>query len=271
MRKKLAVIMSVYKNDKLLFLKPSIESILNQTFFDYDFFIIGDGILKTKCKEYITSLDDPRIKFKYRCQNKGLAASLNEILKQNILSNNYEFIARMDADDISVLDRFEKQISFLNDNREIDCLGTWAIEIKENGEEFFKKKMPITHTKCLDLFKIRDCLIHPSVMFRYTYFIKSGLYPEDTYFGEDTIMWAQGFKNGAKFANLPEYLIKFRIDNDFFKRRRGIKHAKSILKLRKRVILMLNFGMKSILYAYLYSIVKVLPEKILNIIYKYSR
>lgn len=271
MKKKLAVIMSVYQNDKLLFLKPAIESILNQTFFNYDFFIIGDGILKTECEEYIISLDDARVNFKHRTQNKGLAASLNEILKHVLLTNNYEFIARMDADDISDFYRFEKQISFLNKNREIDCLGTWAIEIKENGEEFYKKQMPITHTQCLNLFKIRDCLIHPSVMFRYTYFVKAGLYPEDTYFGEDTIMWAQGFKNGAKFANLPEYLINFRVDNDFFKRRRGIKHAKSILKLRKRVIVMLNFGLKSILYAYLYSLVKVFPVTVLNIVYKHAR
>lgn len=59
-------------------------------------------------------------------------------------------------------------------------------------------------------------MIHPTVMFRRSYFEKAGLYPEDTYFGEDTKMWAKGFKAECKFANLPEYLLKFRLDSDFF-------------------------------------------------------
>lgn len=73
------------------------------------------------------------------------------------------------------------------------------------------EKMPITHEECLELFKKRDCMIHPTVMFRRSYFEKAGLYPEDTYFGEDTMMWAKGFKSGCKFANVPEYLFKFRL------------------------------------------------------------
>lgn len=64
-------------------------------------------------------------------------------------------------------------------------------------------------------------MIHPTVMFRRSYFEKAGLYPEDTYFGEDTMMWAKGFKSGCKFANVPEYLFKFRLDSNFFERRRG--------------------------------------------------
>jgi glycosyltransferase involved in cell wall biosynthesis len=271
MKHKIAVIMSVYKNDKLSFLKLAVESILNQTYKNFDFFIQCDGEINNECRSFLLNISDERVYLKERNENKGLAISLNELLKKYILFKNYKYIARMDADDISVLSRFEKQIHFLEQNDEIDCLGTWAIEINEEGEKYFKKKMPSSHKECYRLFEIRDCLIHPSVMFRKKYFEKSGLYPEDTYFGEDTLMWAQGFKNGAKFGNLPEYLIKFRVDNDFFKRRRGMKHAKSILSLRKKVILMLNFGPKSIIYAYMYAIVKVLPTRILNVIYKYSR
>lgn len=59
-------------------------------------------------------------------------------------------------------------------------------------------------------------MIHPTVMFRRSYFEKAGLYPENTYFGEDTMMWAKGFKAGCQFANLPEYLLKFRLDPNFF-------------------------------------------------------
>ena len=61
------------------------------------------------------------------------------------------------------------------------------------------------------------------------------MYSLDTYFGEDTMMWAQGFVAGCVFANVPEYLFRFRLDDNFFKRRRGWKHAKGIFTLRHKV------------------------------------
>ena len=177
----------------------------------------------------------------------------------------------MDADDISMPERFVKQIAFMNSHPDIDCLGTWAIEIDDDGKEYFRKKMPITHEECLELFKKRDCMIHPTVMFRRSYFEKAGLYPEDTYFGEDTMMWAKGFKSGCKFANVPEYLFKFRLDSNFFERRRGWKPAKSIYTLRHRVNRMLGFGWKEDCYALLYAMAKLMPKSILDIIYKTVR
>ena len=132
------------------------------------------------------------------------------------LPKNYDYIARMDADDISLSGRFKKQIAYMETHPDVDCLGTWAIEIGNGGNEYFKKQMPVTNEECLEFFKIRDCMIHPTVMFRRSYFEKAGLYPENTYFGEDTMMWAKGFKAGCQFANLPEYLLKFRLDPNFF-------------------------------------------------------
>lgn len=78
--------------------------------------------------------------------------------------------------------------------------------------------------------------------FRRSYIEKSGLYSLDTYFGEDTMMWAQGFVAGCVFANVPEYLFRFRLDDNFFKRRRGWKHAKGIFTLRHKVNKMLHYG-----------------------------
>ena len=270
MCKDLAVIMSIYRNDKIGFVKQSVESILNQTYKDFDFFIQYDGPIETNVDRYLSQIEDKRIIIHKREENKGLAFSLNELL--NIVrAKDYKYIARMDADDISLPTRFEKQLSFFGNHPETDCLGTWAIEITDDGTEYFKKKMPETNKGCLDLFKKRDCLIHPTIMFRSRYFDKAGLYPEDTYFGEDTIMWAQGFKNNCSFANYPEYLFKFRIDKNFFKRRRGYKHAISILKLRHRVNKMLGFGIKEYIYALLYSMAKLMPTPVLNLIYKTSR
>lgn len=266
----LAIIMSIYKNDRLHFLKKSVESILDQTYSDFIFYIQFDGSIDIECEKYLFSLTDPRLKLRKRSENKGLAYSLNELL-EIVINENFEYIARMDADDISYLDRFFKQVSFLNHNPNIDCLGTWAIEIDENSNEFFRKKMPTNHKDCFEMFKVRDCLIHPTVMFRKSYFEKAGLYPLDTYFGEDTIMWAKGFQKGCVFANLPEFLLYFRMDKNFFSRRKGWNHAKSIFNLRMRVNRILGYGFKADLYAVSYFLIKLMPSSILNIIYKNFR
>ncbi len=262
--------MSVYRNDRLSFVKAAVESILNQSVQEFDFYILLDGPIHDEVRSYLTSLSDGRINILDRTINKGLAVSLNELLT-TVLSKDYEFIARMDADDISLPQRFERQIQFLKKYHDIDCVGTWAIEINADGSEYFRKQMPETHQGCLNLFRKRDCLIHPTVMFRRSYFDKAGLYPEDTYFGEDTMMWAQGFANNCKFSNIPEYLFKFRLDNEFFNRRRGWKHAKSIYTLRRRVNKMLGFGYKENISALLYAIAKLMPESILNCIYRIAR
>jgi len=267
--KDIAVIMSVYKNDRLEFLIQAVDSILTQTYEKFDFYIQCDGLIDSKCDEYLNSLTDERVIIRYRDKNKGLAFSLNEILE--ITLSQYQYFARMDADDISLPDRFEKQLLFLNDNKNVDCVGTWAIEIDEEGEEYFRKEMPVDHNACFKLFEKRDCLIHPTVMFRNTYFRKAGLYPLHTYFGEDTIMWMQGFANGCIFANINEYLFKFRLDNAFFDRRRGWKHAKSIIKLRSQVNRTLKYGWKADVFMYMYAAAKMLPTQLLNLVYKSFR
>ena len=95
----------------------------------------------------------------------------------------------------------------LSSNRNLNRYsGTWAVEIMGDGGEYYRKQMPESHEDCKKLFRKRDCMIHPTVIFRRSYIEKSGLYSLDTYFGEDTMMWAQGFVAGCVFANVPEYL-----------------------------------------------------------------
>lgn len=266
----IAVILSIYKSDKLRFVEEAINSLLNQTNSNFELYVLIDGPINEDICFFLDSINNDDVHIIKREENKGLAKSMNELLR-NVLTEDYEYIARMDADDISMPNRFERQLAYMDQHKDVDCLGTWAIEIDSHGEEYFRKQMPVTHDECLDLFKKRDCLIHPTVMFRKSYFEKAGLYPEDTYFGEDTIMWAKGFKANCKFANLPEYLLKFRLDENFFKRRAGWKHAKSILSLRLRVNKMLGFGIKANIFAILYASAKMMPKSILKIIYKIAR
>lgn len=262
--------MSLYKSDVLEYVKLAVEGILKQTFSDFDFYIQYDGSVKDEVDNYLLSINDVRIKIFKRAENKGLAYSLNELLGY-VMPKEYQFIARMDADDISLPERFEKQIRFMDTHPEIECLGAWAIEINSDGSEYYRKQMPETHEECWKQFMIRDCMIHPTVMFRRSYIEKAGYYSLDTYYGEDTMMWAQGFANGCKFANVPEYLFKFRLNDDFFSRRRGWKHAKGILTLRWKVNKMLGYPLKAYLYAIAYAGAKLMPKAVLNLIYKTAR
>lgn len=268
--KTIAVIMSLYKNDVVDYVRLSVESILNQTYKDFDLYLQYDGPIKTEVDEYLSALPDERVKIQRRSENKGLAQSLNDLLAI-VMPIGYEFIARMDADDISMPERFEKQIVYFESHPDVECLGTWAIEITSSGEEYYRKKMPETHEGCLDQFRKRDCMIHPTVMFRRSYIEKVGLYALDTFFGEDTMMWAQGFAAGCKMGNVPEYLFRFRLDDNFFDRRRGWKYAKGIWQLRHRVNKMLGFGIVEDAWAIAYAVAKMMPKAVLNILYKNMR
>jgi hypothetical protein len=262
--------MSVYKNDRVGFVSQAVESILGQTFNAFDFYIQYDGPIHPELDAYLSGLHDERIHIQRRAENKGLAQSLNDLLSI-VMPKGYEFIARMDADDISDAARFQLQLEYLKEHPEVECLGTWAIEINSKGEEYYRKEMPETHEGCLQQFKKRDCMIHPTVMFRRSYIEKAGFYSLDTYFGEDTMMWAQGFKAGCVFANVPEFLCQFRLDDNFFERRRGWKHAKNIFLLRHRVNKMLGFGIIEDCWALAYAAAKMMPKAILNLIYKTAR
>lgn len=267
---RLTVIMSLYKSDSIDYVKLAVDSILNQTYSSFSFYIQYDGFVQSDVDAFLSNIKDERLHIYKRDENKGLAQSLNDLLNI-VMPLDYEYIARMDADDISKFDRFEKQIRYMDEHPECDAVGTWAIEIKADGNEYYRKQMPKTHEGCWKQFMIRDCMIHPTVMFRRSYIEKAGLYSLDTYFGEDTMMWAQGFANGCKFANIPEYLFKFRLNDDFFNRRRGWKHAKGILTLRWKVNKMLHYPLKAYLYAIAYAVAKMMPTKVLSIIYKTVR
>ena len=262
--------MSLYKNDRLEFVQLAVESILNQTYKDFDFYIQYDGPVRTDVDEYLSSLVDDRVKVQRRAENKGLAQSLNELLAI-VMPTGYEYIARMDADDISGKNRFERQMAYFESHPELDCLGTWAVEITSSGEEYFRKQMPETNDACYELFKKRDCMIHPTVMFRRSYIEKAGAYATDTFFGEDTMMWAQGFAAGCKMGNVPEYLFRFRLDDNFFNRRRGWKYAKGIWQLRHRVNKMLSYGVSADMWAIAYACAKMMPKFILDVLYRNAR
>ncbi len=193
---KISVVMPVY-NTKEEYLRESIESILNQTYSDFEFIIINDGSTNNT-EDVILSYKDKRIKY-FKQKNSGVAKTLNYgfDLAQG------EYIARMDSDDISLPDRFEKQINFLENNKSISVLGAWHEEFPQKNIN----KVP-SEVKLMDL--VRDNLVsHPTIMLRKNDFDKYKLRYNPAFTCEDYELWTRVVRC-LKFCNLQEVLLKYR-------------------------------------------------------------
>ena len=124
---KISVLMSVFNGERYLI--KAIDSILNQTFKDFEFIIIDDGSMDSS-NAIIRSFDDPRVRLIENEKNIGLTKSL----KKGIDLCRGEYIARMDGDDISLPERLKKQVEFMDHNRGVGISGTWkrSIGLKSN-------------------------------------------------------------------------------------------------------------------------------------------
>ena len=272
-KKPLAVIMSLYKYDCLEYVQLSIESVLDQTYKDFDLYLQYDGPIAEDVDLYISAIKDERLFIYRRNDNKGLAYSLNELL-EIVFPRGYYFIARMDADDVALLNRFELQLGFLAKNPEIDIVGGAINEIDENGRDRNHiVKYPTTHKDCFRFFSKRNPFAHPTVMFRRSFFEKTGCYyPTEYMRNEDTGLWLEGFKKGIMASNLPEVVLNFRVtDAMFTQRRNGSKFAKSQLLLRKKISKELGYGIMSYVYAYAMHMLMISPSWVIKLAYKVLR
>lgn len=199
--------MSVYNGEK--YLAEAIESVLNQTFTSFEFIIINDGSTDESLLIINSYMEvDERIVVISR-ENRGLIASLNE----GIEIARGKYIARMDADDISMPTRFEKQIEFLERNQEVGVCGTW---VEVFGDDIRKKHwvLPVNdkELKVRLLFSIP--FVHPSVMMRKSIIDRNGLRYQSAYVNaEDYKLWLD-FSWCANFSNLPQTLLKYRYRSD---------------------------------------------------------
>ena len=273
MEKSIAVIMSCYKNDTYNYVFPSIESLLNQTYYNFDVFIKIDGPIDKTVEKYLVQLKDFRFHLSKRNENMGLAYSLNELL-DIVKKREYEYIARMDADDICELDRFEKQIDYLQKHPDIDAVGGAINEIDDCGNNKGKVvQYPCSAEECRAFFAKRNPVAHPTVMFRRSFFDKAGwAYPTDFIRNEDTRLWHEGYKHGCKIANIPDVVLNFRMTDDMFKKRRnGKEFAKSQLKLRLQIKKDLNYGFMASVYAYSMYLLMISPSWLLKKAYRILR
>lgn len=204
---KISVLMSAYNSEK--YIAEAIESILNQTFSDFEFIIVNDGSTD-KTADIIDKYanEDKRIKFINNKQNQGLITALNSAW--SLCSG--EYVARMDSDDISLPDRFAIQIAYMDEHPECGALGTWIERFGPNVKPDTIVKYP-SKMKLLDFVMQGNLVAQPSVMIR-----KSVLTDHDIIYNpkykhaEDYGFWAEISKY-AEVHNLPQVLLKYRWHN----------------------------------------------------------
>lgn len=201
----ISVAMSVYNNADHLAL--AIESILAQSFADFEFLILNDG--STDGSAAIIdhyAVADKRIRAIHR-DNKGLIASLNQLLDEA----RAPIIARMDGDDIAEPTRFARQIAFLNENPDYGVTSTWSHDIDGDGCRYTVagKEPPVTHEDFLAAIDDGPLLCHPSTMFRRNLVLQVGGYHAAFKHCEDYDLWLR-LAGVTKLGSIPERLMHYR-------------------------------------------------------------
>lgn len=229
--------MSVYKNEKVKYLNRAIDSILNQTVLPDEILIVKDGPLTNELDLYLEDIGKKYSLIKYLSLEKNMGLGL--ALRAGVNACNNELIARMDTDDIAKLDRFEKQLLYLEKHTDIALLGSCIEEfsVDENKPDS-KTILPLNHKDIIRFAKKRNPFRHMTVFFKKSAVIKSGNYRHFLWF-EDYDLWIRMICKGFKTANLPDILVSVRADKHMFARRGGWAYLKQDIKFQR---FLLNIG-----------------------------
>lgn len=208
MKPKLTVLMAVYNGEA--YLRECIESTLNQTYKDFEFLIIDDSSTDTT-RAIIKSYRDNRIRLIENGRNLSQVTSLNIGLEHA----RGEYIARIDADDVMLPNRLERQLNFLNSRTYIALAGSWGDAIDERGDIIARSKLPMRNEEIIVGILMGEFVsVHSSVMFRKDIILGVGKYNESFSFTEDLKLITDLLIKGYKISNIPERLIRYRLHND---------------------------------------------------------
>ena len=205
---KVTVLMAVYNGEK--YLREAIDSILNQTFEDFEFLIINDGSTD-RTSEVLQSYRDSRIKIINNKKNVGLTKSLNKGLRMA----RGEYIARMDADDVSMPERLERQVKFSDKNKDVGLLGSPWYTINADG-----RKTGVSEAASCK--QDAHFMCHGATLIRKNCLEEIGLYREIFEYAQDYDLWLR-IANEFEVANLREPLYKLRIYGDSISSSRGLQ------------------------------------------------
>lgn len=230
---KFSVSMCVYGKDNPEWFKTAVESILNQTREPDEVVLVVDGPVPDELDAVITRFEKNSIFKVIRLpENKGHG----EARRVGLNNCSYELVALMDADDISAADRFEKQIKMFENDPELTIVGGNITEFVGDPENIVEARVVETEDSAIKADMKKRCPMNQvTVMFKKSRVDSVGGYI-DWYCEEDTFLWLRLFLDGAKFANLHDYLVNVRVGKEMYQRRGGKKYFMSEAKLQKYML-----------------------------------
>lgn len=233
---KFSVVTSVYRNDKPEFVCVALDSMLvEQTLKPSEIVLVQDGPvpidLDNLLSEYEAKYSD--IMHIIRFERNG---GLGNALRLGVENAKYNLVARMDSDDICLPNRFEKQLSYLEEHPKCDIVGGQMTEfIGEPTNIVGKRIVPESNDAIYAYMKSRCALNHVTVMFRKNTIMKVGNY-QDWFWNEDYYLWVRMMMNKCVFANLPDVLVNVRSGEDQYARRGGMRYFKSEKGIQKLML-----------------------------------
>jgi glycosyltransferase involved in cell wall biosynthesis len=162
----------------------------------------------------------------------GLPVGLNILIDRSLQDVRIEYMARMDADDISMPERIARQVEFFQATPDVTVAGTWCIEFAAPGVPTFYKMLPSHRAEVARFMLYRSPLAHPTVMFRRSVFERGHRYDPGMPIMQDYDLWSRLMFAGEVLSNVPEYLLWFRMGGGFFERRNGFRRASGEFKMR---------------------------------------
>lgn len=229
---KYTVLMSVYYKEKPEYLSLSIESMLNQTVKPDEFIIVKDGPLTTELDEVINNFVTAYPKmFNIIVNETNLG--LGPALAKGIENSKNELIARMDSDDYVVSTRCERQLEKFREDPKLGMVGSYEAEFVDTVDNVISIHRVPSENDEIERFMHRRCsVLHPTVMYKKSAVLKSGNYQSVLLYEDYDLFARMVLEYHIKSYNIPEPLYYIRTSEDFFKRRGGIKYAKTVLKFK---------------------------------------
>lgn len=222
-------------NDHIAHFERAFSSIINQTYQSNDIVLVVDGPISEQLSDTIKRLKIENKKVLnviYIDNNVGLPFALNIGLEK--CKNDY--VARMDADDISLPTRFEIQLSYII-KHSLDVLGTQILTFSELDERTYLHQFPTGEKRIRKYIRSRTPLGHPSVMFKKSSVLAVGGYNVSLLNQQDYELWARMISAGYHIDNLKTVLLNMRVDNtSFSKRRSGYRYFSYSLTIQKKLL-----------------------------------
>ncbi len=220
-----SVSISVYEKDNSQYFGIALESVFKQTVKPTEVVLVVDGPIPDATSQVIEAMQEryKNLKVFYLEKNVGHGESR----KVGLENCAYELVAIMDSDDISVPDRFEKELECFEDDKDLSVVGGYIWEFEDDVKNIIGiRKVPLEDHEIKQYLKSRCPFNQVSVMFRKSHVDSVGGFM-DWYCEEDYYLWIRMFLAGCKFKNLPENLVFVRMNYDYYMRRGGLRYFKS--------------------------------------------